>query len=52
MGSIGDTTESSKASSTAVVAAIKDKPIVVEPNDNKDQENSSELDSDEEPPFP
>jgi len=50
MGSIGDTTESSKASSSVVATAtFGDKP---EPNDNENLENNSELESDEEPPFP
>jgi len=39
MGSIGDTTESSKASSTVAAA---DEPIVGEPNDNEDLKNSAE----------
>ena len=53
MGSIGDTTESSKASSTVVAAAFRDEPIVDIPNDNGDLENSSGPESDDEPPpFP
>jgi len=52
MGSIGDTTESSKASSTVVAAAFENEPIVDGPNDNDDLVNSSEVESDSEPPFP
>ena len=50
MGSIGDTTESSKASSTVVAAATSENEP--EPNGKENLENNPELESDDEPPFP
>ena len=46
---MGETTESSKESSTDVVATFEDEP---QPHDNEDLENNSEVESDGEPPFP
>jgi hypothetical protein len=51
MGSIGDTTESAKPSSTVVAAAFENEPVD-KPNDNDALENGSEVESDGEPPFP
>lgn len=51
MGSIGDTTQSSEASSTVVAAALESKPIGDESKGKEELGNSLELDSDVEPPF-